>query len=135
MLDCWSKTPTGALGLLILLDQAPRNMFRNSAGAFATDAHAVEIADAAIARGFHRRVAAEMRRFFALPFEHAENARLQARSLTLFREIGDPEGIRYAEVHAEIIDRFGRFPHRNAALGRRSTKAERRFLAEGGFAG
>lgn len=135
LLDGWDETPSGALALLILLDQAPRNLFRGSARAFATDDLAVRIADAAIGRGFHRRVTMEMRWFFALPFEHAEDATLQARCIAMFREIGHPDGLRYAEIHAEIIDCFGRFPHRNEALGRSSTTEELAFLSAGGFAG
>lgn len=76
-----------------------------------------------------------MRPFFYLPFEHAEDVLLQRESVRLFTRLGDPEGLRHAQIHAEIIERFGRFPHRNRILGRPSTKAEKRFLARGGFAG
>lgn len=134
-LDHWDETPAGALALLILLDQAPRNLFRGGTRAFATDPLAVAVAEAAIARGFDARVTREMRMFFYLPFEHAEDAGLQARCVALFRAHGDADLLRYAEIHAEIIERFGRFPHRNPVLGRDTTKAESGFLEAGGFAG
>ncbi|RXF75529.1 DUF924 family protein [Hansschlegelia zhihuaiae] len=134
-LDHWDETPLGACALLILLDQAPRNLFRGTRRAFASDARAVAIAAAAIARGLDLRVTNQMRRFFYLPFEHAEDAVLQRESVRLFAKLGDPNGLVYAELHADIIDRFGRFPHRNAVLGRDSSPAETAFLAEGGFAG
>ena len=131
----WAKTPEGACALLILLDQAPRNLFRGTARAFATDAAALAVADAAIARRFDRRVPKATAWFFYLPFEHAENPDHQRRCVTLFKALGAPDGLRYAELHAEIIARFGRFPHRNAILGRASTAEEDAFLKDGGFAG
>lgn len=134
-LDSWDETPAGALALLILLDQAPRNLFRGLARAFASDARAVAVAQAAVARRFDRRVPRALRMFFYLPFEHAEDAALQARCVALFAAHGDPELLRYAKIHADVIARFGRFPHRNAVLGRRPTKQERAFLDSGGFAG
>jgi uncharacterized protein (DUF924 family) len=133
--DDWDQTPVGVCALLILLDQAPRNLFRGTARSFATDGRAVAVAATAIARGFDRRVTSEMRWFFYLPFEHAEDMALQRECVELFRRLGDPTGLRYAEMHADIIARFGRFPHRNAILGRRSTDQEAAFLAGGGFAG
>lgn len=134
-LDHWDETPAGALALLILLDQAPRNLFRGDPRAFATDALALAVAEAAIARGFDRRATRAMRMFFYLPFEHAEDAGHQSRCVALFRAHGDAEALRFAELHADIIDRFGRFPHRNPALGRATTEAEHAFLKSGGFAG
>ncbi|MFC3695158.1 DUF924 family protein [Chenggangzhangella methanolivorans] len=134
-LDHWDETPTGALALVILLDQVPRNLHRGTARAFASDERALAVATAAIARRFDRRVTREMRSFFYLPFEHAEDFGAQEVCLELFRRLGDENGLEYAKLHADIIRRFGRFPHRNGALGRASTAAERRFLAEGGFAG
>lgn len=134
-LDHWDETPVGSLALLILLDQAPRNMFRGTPRAFATDGSALEIADAALARGFDRRFTKAMRRFFYLPFEHAENEAHQARCVALFAKMGEPQGIRFAEIHADAIARFGRFPHRNAILDRRSTPQETAYLADGGFSG
>ncbi|MCC6890921.1 MAG: DUF924 family protein [Hyphomicrobiales bacterium] len=134
-LSHWEATPSGALALMLLLDQFPRNMFRGNARAFATDADARAIADRAIARGHDRAVAADARMFFYLPFEHSEAVEDQERSCALFRALGDAEALRWAELHADIIRRFGRFPHRNVALGRDTSEAERAFLAAGGFAG
>ncbi|HEY2227906.1 MAG TPA: DUF924 family protein [Xanthobacteraceae bacterium] len=134
-LSDWEATPDGALALLILLDQFPRNMFRCSARAFATDPLARAVADRAIARGFDARVAAAERVFFYLPFEHSENLADQERSLALWRQSGSGEIDKYAQIHADIIRRFGRFPHRNAVLGRATTPEERAFLDAGGFAG
>ncbi len=134
-LDPWDATPEGVLALLILLDQAPRNIFRGTPQAFATDPLALAIAEAAIDRGFDRRVPKAMRWFFYLPFEHAEDPAAQARCVALFQAMNEPDGLRYARIHADVIERFGRFPHRNPILGRSSTEDERRFLAEGGFSG
>jgi uncharacterized protein (DUF924 family) len=131
----WETTTQGALALLLLLDQFPRNMFRRSARAFATDPLARAVADRAIARGFDLSVAAAERTFFYLPFEHSEDLADQERSLTLSRQAGDGKADEYAESHADIIRRFGRFPHRNAVLGRASTPEEQAFLDAGGFAG
>jgi uncharacterized protein (DUF924 family) len=134
-LDGWIASPQGALALIILLDQAPRNLFRGTPQAFATDALALTAAEEAIALGHDARVAAPMRSFFYLPFEHAEDLACQRRCVALFRALGDAEGLRYAEIHRDVVERFGRFPHRNAILGRPSLPEEERFLAEGGFAG
>jgi uncharacterized protein (DUF924 family) len=133
-LSDWEATPDGALALAIVLDQFPRNMFRNDARAFATDAMARDIADRALARGFDRQLAAADRPFLYLPFEHSESVADQERSLGLFKALGDAELLRWAELHADIVRRFGRFPHRNAVLGRVSTPEERAFLDGGGFA-
>ncbi|GBD46998.1 DUF924 family protein [Methylopila sp. Yamaguchi] len=134
-LDDWAGTPVGALGLLILLDQAPRNLFRGAREAFATDAAAQEVAAAAVARGFDRRTPWPLRQFFYMPFEHAEDIALQRRAIALFRASGDDECLRWTVVHAEIIERFGRFPHRNVILGRPSSAAELEYLENGGFQG
>jgi len=130
----WQDSAEGALALLILLDQYPRNSFRNTARMFATDAQAVAIADAAIARGFDRAVGDDMRRFFYLPFMHSEQLANQERSVALYRAL-DGDGLRYAEIHRNAIARFGRFPHRNPVLGRAMTAEEQKYLDEGGFAG
>ena len=131
----WEATPEGALALAIVLDQFPRNMFRNDARAFAADTTARGVADRALARGFDREVPAGDRMFFYLPFEHSENLADQERCCALFRALGDADLLRWAELHADIIRRFGRFPHRNAVLGRKTTPAERDFLDNDGFAG
>ncbi len=131
----WAAAPDGALALLLLLDQFPRNMFRGSARAFATDPLARALADRAIAQGFDEAAASGERMFFHLPFEHSENLADQERSLALSRRAGGGTADRYAEIHADIIRRFGRFPHRNAMLGRVTTPEEQAFLDAGGFAG
>ena len=134
-LSDWDSTPEGALALLILLDQVPRNIFRGSARAFATDPLARAVADRAIGRGFDQHFAVPERTFFYLPFSHSENLADQERCVALNRATGDAEALRWAELHADIIRRFGRFPHRNALLGRPTTPAEQAFLDAGGFAG
>jgi uncharacterized protein (DUF924 family) len=131
----WEQTAEGALALLILLDQFPRNMFRGSARAFATDPLARAITAGALVRGFDSQVPAEMRSFFYLPFEHSEDLADQERSIALYKAAGDAGDLKWAELHADIIRRFGRFPHRNAVLGRATTPEEQAFLDEGGFAG
>jgi uncharacterized protein (DUF924 family) len=131
----WEVTAEGALALVIALDQFPRNMFRGSARTFATDTLARRIADRAIANGFDSAVQSLERQFFYLPFEHSESPADQDRSLALYRAMGDAEALKWAELHADIIRRFGRFPHRNAALGRSTTPDEQAFLNSGGFAG
>jgi uncharacterized protein (DUF924 family) len=131
----WDETPEGALALVIVLDQFPRNMFRGSARVFAADPLARAAASHAIERGFDREVAMPDRGFFYLPFEHSETLADQDRCVALNRERGDADGLKWAELHADIIRRFGRFPHRNGVLGRTSTAEEQAFLAGGGFAG
>lgn len=134
-LSDWEQSAQGALALLILLDQFPRNIFRGDARAFATDPLARAIAAGAIIRGFDSQVPKEMRGFFYLPFEHSENLADQERCIAFHKAIDDTEGLKWAEIHADIIRRFGRFPHRNAALGRTTTAEEQAFLDSGGFAG
>ncbi|GGF54495.1 hypothetical protein GCM10007301_12550 [Azorhizobium oxalatiphilum] len=133
-LDPWAQTPEGALALLILLDQFPRNAFRGTAHMYATDPLARAHADAAIARGFDKEVEPALRPFFYLPFEHSEDMADQHRCVALCAALG---GIthEYAELHRDVIQRFGRFPHRNPLLGRPTTPEEHAFLADGGFAG
>jgi uncharacterized protein (DUF924 family) len=131
----WENTAEGALALLLVLDQFPRNMFRGDARSFAADPLAHGVADRAIARGFDTLYVPPQRRFFYLPFTHSENLADQERCVALNRAAGDDEGVKWAELHADIIRRFGRFPHRNRALGRATTPDEQAFLAGGGFAG
>lgn len=121
-----------ALSAVIVLDQFSRNMFRSRPEAFACDALAREVADLAIGMGFDQAFDKNGRLFFYLPFEHSELAADQERSVRLIEVLGDPELTRYAVAHKVIIDRFGRFPHRNAALGRASTNEEIAFLKEPG---
>ncbi|MBX3484083.1 DUF924 family protein [Phenylobacterium sp.] len=133
--DDWAVTPDGALALLILLDQFPRNLFRESAHAWATDPKARSVARAAAEKGWHREVEAGMRQFMLLPFEHSEDLADQEYGLELARDLGDPEMLKWHEIHRDIIARFGRFPHRNRALGRTTTAEEQAFLDDGGFSG
>lgn len=133
-LDDWMNSAEGALALLILLDQYPRNSFRGTARMFATDSKALAEAKTAIAQGFDDAVDAEMRRFFYLPFMHSEQLADQDRSLELYAPLGS-EAMRFAIIHRDIIARFGRFPHRNPVLGRATTPEEQQFLDDGGFAG
>jgi uncharacterized protein (DUF924 family) len=121
-----------ALGAVLVFDQMPRNMFRGTPRAFATDAKALELADAAVARGFDGGLSKDERMFLYLPFEHAESREAQARSVALMGGLGDRELTKWAEMHKVVIDRFGRFPHRNAALGRPSTPEEIEFLKQPG---
>jgi uncharacterized protein (DUF924 family) len=134
-LASWANTAEGALALLIVLDQFPRNMFRGDPRAFATDQLALAVTAHAIMRGFDAQVPPELRAFFYVPFEHSENLTDQEHGIALYKAAGDAEGLKWAELHADIIHRFGRFPHRNAALGRTTTPAEQAFLDGGGFAG
>ena len=121
------------MALLLLLDQFPRNMFRGTARMFATDPAAVEVATLALAHGFDAQVPEALRSFFYLPFMHSERLEDQQRALELYA--GAPDGGKWATTHADIIRRFGRFPHRNAMLGRTTTPEEQAFLDAGGFAG
>lgn len=133
-LDHWQRTPGGALALILLLDQLPRNVFRGTPRMYASDAAALRVAEAALAAGHDRHYDADLRLFFYLPFAHSEELAHQERCVTLCRELGG-ESLAHAEGHCEIVRRFGRFPHRNAILGREVTADEQRFLDEGGFAG
>ncbi|QHJ00215.1 DUF924 family protein [Xylophilus rhododendri] len=130
----WMDSAEGALGLLLLLDQYPRNAFRDTAHMFATDALARHYARLSLARGWDRQVDTALRPFFYLPFEHSEDATHQALAVRLCESL-DAQTLRFARLHADIIERFGRFPHRNAVLMRQSTEAEQAFLDQGGFAG
>ncbi|MFQ5783935.1 MAG: DUF924 family protein [Alphaproteobacteria bacterium] len=129
-LDHWQETPRGALALIVLLDQFPRNMFRDDPRAYASDAKARAVARRAIDAGFDRALPPIERRFLYLPFEHSEDLADQRRSVALFRDLGDKASIEWATRHLEIVERFGRFPHRNAALGRETTPEEAAFLKE-----
>lgn len=133
--DKWAETAEGALALLILLDQFPRNLYRGSAHAFATDPKARAIARRATEHGWHQLREPEMRQFMLLPFRHSEDIADQDLGLALATELDDPELMKWTVVHRDIITRFGRFPHRNPLLGRTTTAEEQQFLDDGGFAG
>jgi len=134
-LAAWGGTSEGALALLLLLDQYPRNCFRGNAHSYATDGLARRQAREAIAAGLDLQVETALRLFFYLPFEHSEALPDQDEAIRLFSVLGDGELMKYAVLHRDLIVRFGRFPHRNAALGRQSTREELDYLASGGFSG
>ncbi len=125
-------TADRVLAHVILLDQLPRNMFRGTARMFASDTAALAIARAAVERGLDAGMSTSQRLFIYLPFEHSESLVDQDLSVRLFKELGHAEYLRYAEAHREVILRFGRFPHRNALLGRVSTVEEIAFLKQPG---
>ena len=138
----WESTAGGALALVILLDQFPRNIFRGTPRAFAGDARATRVASAAIARGFDQALPLERQMFLYMPFQHSEDRSVQDRSVELFTRWAEAhqgpgrkdaeENLAYAHRHHEIVHRFGRFPHRNVVLGRESTSEEIAFLKEPG---
>lgn len=136
LLAHWQADAQSCLALIILLDQFPRNLFRNTPQAFATDLQALATAKYALAQGYDQSLLPVQRWFIYLPFEHSESREEQARSLQLWEQLrGDPESISaldYAYRHTEVIQRFGRFPHRNQILGRPSTEEELEFLKQPG---
>lgn len=134
-LNEWELTPEGALAVILLLDQFPRNMFRGMRETYRTDPVAVLVADRAIERGFDLKVEQQFRRFFYLPFMHSESLRHQERSVALNEALGEEDSIKWARHHRDIVARFGRFPHRNAILGRETTPEEEAFLRESDFRG
>ena len=134
-LSSWEATDDGALALTIVLDQFPRNMFRDDSRTYASDALALAVASRAIARGADQRIDATLLEFLYMPFMHSEHLPDQLRCIELFRNAGNTETLKYAEDHAGIVARFGRFPHRNLILGRTTTPEEQAFLDAGGFSG
>ena len=133
--DHWAETLEGALGLVLLLDQVSRNTLRGSPLAFAGDAKALALAKTSVGRGYHQKLVPPLAMWLLMPFEHAEDLDAQHRCVALFGTLGLYDMVYYAKMHLDIIVRFGRFPHRNAVLGRRSTAEEIAFLQAGGFAG
>ncbi|MGH6985606.1 MAG: DUF924 family protein [Caulobacteraceae bacterium] len=133
----WGETAEGSLALALLLDQVPRNIYRGSAHAFATDPLARALSRSAVERGFDKQIPSSLRTFFYLPFSHSERLADQDFGLPLWNALGSETGEeqKWAFVHRDIIVRFDRFPHRNPALGRATTPEEQAFLDEGGFAG
>ena len=134
-LTAWEQSDDGALALVIVLDQFPRNMFRGDVRTYATDALAREVAHRAIARGTDARIEPRLLEFLYMPFMHSEHLPDQISCVELFRKAGNADNLKYAEQHADIIRRFGRFPHRNRVLGRATTTEEQAFLNAGGFSG
>jgi uncharacterized protein (DUF924 family) len=132
----WAAEPRGALALVLLLDQFTRNIHRDTARMFAGDARALAVAESAVAAGFDDALMPQERSFLYLPFEHAEDAAAQARSVALFTRLAEEAGLQspleWAQKHADVIRRFGRYPHRNEILGRASTPEETAFLAAPG---
>ena len=124
----WLPTARGRLAAVIVLDQFSRNLFRNSARAFETDTAALALAVESVDAGLDEQLTKDERVFLYLPFEHSEDAEMQARSVALYEKLGDEATLDYARKHKLVIDRFGRFPHRNAVLGRETTDQEREFL-------
>jgi uncharacterized protein (DUF924 family) len=133
-LSAWQRTPQGALALLLLLDQFPRNSFRGTPRMYETDALARKVASEAIAAGHDRLVEPALQLFVYMPFAHSEDLADQERSVELVRRLGQPN-LGRAEHHRDIVRRFGRFPHRNAILGRTPRPEEQSYLAEGGYSG
>ncbi len=132
--DRWTETPDGALALLILTDQFPRNAFRGTGHMYATDSLARHYARLTRAAGHMERIEPDLRLFFCLPYAHSEEIADQDVSVMLNAKLGEP-WLTHAEGHRDIIRRFGRFPHRNAMLGRETTREEAAFLRDGGFHG
>jgi uncharacterized protein (DUF924 family) len=132
-LASWENSDDGALALVIVLDQFPRNMFRGSAETYASDARARDVARRAIDRGVDTRIDPGLLEFLYLPFMHSEQLADQIHCIELSRQAGLADSAEWAEHHADIIRRFGRFPHRNGILGRATTPDEQAFLDEGGF--
>ena len=130
----WLATAEGALGLVLLLDQFPRNAFRGTPRMYATDVLARAVAVVAIAAGHDRAVDEPMQFFFYMPYGHSESLDDQERSVQLAERLGQPT-IGHAEHHRDLVRRFGRFPHRNRILGRPMTPEEQRYLDDGGYAG
>ena len=129
----WETSDDGALALVIVLDQFPRNLFRGDIRTYASDALAHEVAHRAVERGVDARIDPALREFLYLPFMHSEHLADQLRCIELSRAAGHAENLKWAEHHADIIRRFGRFPHRNSLLGRATTPEEQTFLDQGGF--
>jgi uncharacterized protein (DUF924 family) len=134
-LSSWETSDDGALALVIVLDQFPRNMFRDDIRSFSSDVLARQVAIRAMRRGVDGRLDEALLEFLYMPFMHSEELADQLHCVDLFRSSGNTENLKYAEEHADIIRRFGRFPHRNRILGRLSTPAEQAFLDQGGFSG
>ena len=134
-LDHWGDTPEGALGLILLLDQVSRNINRGNPLAFAADGRALALAKRSLGRGYHWKLGPPRAMWLCMPFEHSESLDDQWRCVALFQTLGLNDMVHWARVHLDIIARFGRFPHRNAVLGRTSTQEEIAFLKTGGFSG
>jgi len=131
----WQDSDHGVLALIIVLDQFPRNIFRDDLRAFATDAMARAVTHKAVASGRDQHTDPDLRAFVYMPLMHSEDMADQQLSLQLFKALGNADNLQFAELHADIIRRFGRFPHRNRVLRRTTTPEEQAFLDSGGFSG
>jgi uncharacterized protein (DUF924 family) len=134
-LDLWMETAHGALALLILLDQFPRNAFRDTGHMFATDSLALHFTRIAVAQGYHQAVDLPLQPFILMPLMHSESLEDQEELLRILSQDTHPDTYKYAVIHRDVIRDFGRFPHRNQSLGRATTEAEQAFLDSGGFSG
>lgn len=131
-LKTWRQTPEGRLAEIIVLDQFPRNMFRDSAQAFATDALALQLSQEAVREKADQRISIKQRAFLYMPYMHSEDPKRHEDAVVLFSQPGLENNLKFEYMHKKIIDRFGRYPHRNAVLGRTSTAEEMAFLKEEG---
>ena len=129
----WEGTPEGALALVVALDQFPRNIHRGEAGAFLLDNIALDVAMRLIGNGFLGKLPEERRKFALMPLMHSEDAEVQKTSVEMFAKLGDADTLRHAEAHKQVVELYGRFPGRNAALGRDSTPGEEAYLENGGY--
>lgn len=129
----WRQSPEGSLAEILVLDQFPRNMFRNTPKAFAGDSQALHLAQEAVRRGDDLTLPLIQRHFMYMPYMHSEDPEVHKEALRLFSQKGLEDGLKYEILHKDIIDRFGRYPHRNAILGRESTPEEREFLKQPGM--
>ena len=128
----WINIPHSTLALIIVLDQFPRNMYRQTPQAFATDTQAVELTKYALQHNYQQSLTREQQVFLYMPLMHSEDKEDQALCVKLFTQLGKEDNLKFALKHQEIIDRFGRFPHRNQILGRESTPEEKEFLTQSG---
>lgn len=133
--DNWTTDATGSLALILVLDQFPRNLYRDDAKAFTQDAKALSIAKHAIKQGHDKELDSDLVAFIYMPFMHSENLQDQQTCLSLMSATGKEGNVKFARIHLDIIQKFGRFPHRNAVLGRNTTAEEQAFLDGGGFKG
>ena len=131
-LDGWRNNASDTLALIIVLDQFPRNMFRDTAQAFATDGQAAELTKYAVDRNYQNSLTEEQQTFLYMPLMHSEDKQDQNRCVELFAKLGREDNLKFAIKHQKIIDCFGRFPHRNQILGRKSTQTEQEFLTQPG---
>ena len=131
--DKWLDEPEKSLALILILDQFPRNLYRKNAKAYLFDEAAKAKAGIAISKGCDQAFTLPLKRFFYLPYMHSENKEDQLYCIELCEKANDPDGVKYGQIHLDVIEKFNRFPHRNEALGRQSTPEELVFLEQGGF--